>query len=115
MTNGVDQNQDVLTRFISNAAAQGGSLSSSSSSSRGSSSSGDGSWFRAVANAWGERLDAQAAKIESLSAEIGSGNDGPGAMVSLTTESLRIGFLSQNSSTSLNSIAEGLNTTARKQ
>lgn len=115
MTNGVDQNQDVLTRFISNAAAQGGSLSGSSSSSRGSGSSQDSnSWFRAMAQAWGDALDNQAAKIEGLSQEIPAGSDKPSSMVALTTESLRMGFMSQNAATSINSLGEAQNTLGRK-
>lgn len=112
MTNGITD-PNVLQRFISQAAAQGGSLSSSSS--RGSSGGDGGSWFRALAQAWGDRLNAQAAKIETLSSEIGAGADNPGQMVALTSESLRMGFLSQNASTSLNATADGLTTTARKQ
>ncbi len=115
MTTGIDQNQDVLTRFISQAAAQGGRLSSGSSSSSSGSSGSSGGWFRAVAEAWGKQLDGQAARIESLSDQIGSGGDNPATMVNLTAESLRMGFLSQNASTSITSIAEGLSTTARKQ
>ena len=41
------------------------------------SSSGGGSWFEAMAQAWGQALDAQAGRIEDKSAQLSSGGDKP--------------------------------------
>ncbi len=92
----------------------GGSAAAGGSSRAGGSSGGDGSWFRAMADAWGRTMDAQAGKITQLSDAIGAGGDQPSNMVSLTAESLKMGFQSQNAATSINSVAEGLKSVARK-
>ena len=76
------------------------------------------SWFQALAEAWGNTLDNQAAKITELSNEIGPGrSDGedPAKLTMLTTESMRMQFLANSASTSLNSSGNALETTARKQ
>jgi len=76
----------------------------------------EGSWFEAMSEAWGKALDKQAAKIETLSTELGEeGLDTPAAMTQLTAESLKMSFLSNSSHTSLTSVSEGLNTISRKQ
>lgn len=93
-----------------------GGISANMSSSRSGSSSGDSnSWFKAMAQAWGNTLDAQANKITQLSDAIGTGGDQPSNMVQLTAESLAMGFKSQNAATSINSVAEGLKAVARKE
>ena len=43
------------------------------------------------------------------------GSDSPSAITALSTESLRMSFLSDNSHTSLTSVGEALDTMARKQ
>lgn len=75
-----------------------------------------GSWYEAMAEAWGEALDQQADKIGDLATGLqSSGVDTPGKINELTAESLRMGFLSNSSHTSLTSVASALETMARKQ
>ena len=73
------------------------------------------SWYEAMADAWGKTLDNQASRIETLSKDIGDGLDNPSAITILTAESLKMGFLSNSSHTSLGSVAQALETMARKQ
>lgn len=76
------------------------------------------SWFQALAEAWGNSLDNQAAKITELSNNIGPGKangEDPAMLTQLTTESMRMQFLANSASTSLNSSGNALETTARKQ
>ena len=75
----------------------------------------DGSWFEAMADAWGKTLDAQASRIETMSNEIGAGNDRPEAITELTGETLKMSFLSNSSHTALTSVGSALETMARKQ
>ena len=86
------------------------------SSSKGSSSaSGSGSFFEAMARAWGQALDNQAGLIEQKAEAVNAaGNDNPSAITELTTESLRMSFLSNSSSTSISSVGQALETMARK-
>jgi hypothetical protein len=78
--------------------------------------SSDGSWFEAMAEAWGEALDRQATRIETMSTEIGDqGNETPSAITRLTAESLKMTFLSNSSHTALSSLGSSLETMARKQ
>jgi hypothetical protein len=75
-----------------------------------------GSWFEAMAQAWGQALDQQASVIQQDSDAINNGGgDSPSAITTLTAESLKMSFLSDNSHTSLTSIGEALDTMARKQ
>jgi len=77
---------------------------------------GSGSWYEAMAEAWGQALDKQADKIVELGTELhSSGQDTPSKIHELTAESLRMGFLSNSSHTSLTSVASALETMARKQ
>ena len=74
------------------------------------------SWFEAMAQAWGQALDAQAVVIQQKSDAVSNGGtDSPSAITALSTESLRMSFLSDNSHTSLTSVGEALDTMARKQ
>jgi hypothetical protein len=74
-----------------------------------------GSWFEAMAKAWGDTLDGQAQKITNLSSQIGNGgNDNPEAITMLTAESLRMQFLSSSASTSTTSVGQALESLARK-
>jgi vacuolar-type H+-ATPase catalytic subunit A/Vma1 len=83
---------------------------------KSSTESSDGSWFEAMAEAWGEALDRQANKIETMSTEIGDqGNETPSAITRLTAESLKMTFLSNSSHTALSSMGSSLETMARKQ
>ncbi len=75
---------------------------------------GSGTWYQAMAEAWGQTLDKQAATIETLSGEIGSGSDNPATLTIMSAESLKMGFLSQSSHTALSSTGEALKTMAQK-
>lgn len=78
--------------------------------------SSEGSWFEAMAEAWGKALDKQAANIETQSAQLGDqGVDTPAAVTKLTAESLKMSFLSNSSHTALSSVGTSLETMARKQ
>ncbi|MEH6422407.1 hypothetical protein [Pseudomonas sp. CGJS7] len=95
--------------------AQAGSSSSGGGVSAGGGGGGGGSgWFAAMARAWGATLDGQAARITELSGSIGGGNDSPSSMIALTSESLRMQFISNNASTSQNAVADALKTLAQK-
>jgi hypothetical protein len=72
------------------------------------------SWFDAMAQAWGETLDAQAGKIETMSAELSNGDDKPATITALSAEAMKMGFLSNSSHSSLQSVGDGLSTMARK-
>lgn len=72
-------------------------------------------WFEAMAQAWGETLDKTATTIETMSNDIGAGNDKPAAITALSAESLKMSFLSNSSHTALSSVGSALETMARKQ
>ena len=74
-----------------------------------------GSWFEAMAEAWGKSLDSQAERIQSLSDGLDEGIDTPSQVTALSAESLRMGFLSNSAHTSLNGVGTALETLARKQ
>ena len=78
-------------------------------------SKGGGTWFEAMAQAWGQALDNQASVIEQKSDVITGGNDTPAAITALTTESLKMTFLTNSSHTSISSVGSALETMARKQ
>lgn len=80
----------------------------------GKQSAGSGTWYQAMAEAWGQTLDAQAGKLEALGTEIASGGDKPSALTQMSAESLKMGFLSQSSHTALSSTGEALKTMAQK-
>ncbi len=73
-----------------------------------------GTWYEALADAWGKTLDGQAARLEQLSDNLYKGNDNPSQIVRLTAESMRMSFLSNSSSTTIDSVGRALETMARK-
>jgi len=77
-------------------------------------SKGGSSFFEAMARAWGEALDKQADTIQQQSDAISGGNDTPQAITELTAQSLKMGFLSNSSHSSISSVGEALSTMARK-
>lgn len=83
-------------------------------SAGGGAGGGSNSWYAAMAKAWGSTMDAQASRITELSGSIGGGNDQPSSMISLTSESLRMQFISNSASTSINSVAQGIEKLASK-
>lgn len=90
-------------------------LASTPTAGKSGDKSQSGNWFEAMAEAWGEVLDQQAGKIESLAGQISGGDDQPATVTQLTAESLKMGFLSNSSHTALSSVGSALETMARKQ
>lgn len=90
-------------------------LAAAPTSSNYKSGNSSSSWYEAMAEAWGQTLDGQAGKIEELSNSVSDGMDTPSTITTLTAESLKMGFMSNSSHTSLNSIGSALETMARKQ
>jgi hypothetical protein len=74
-----------------------------------------GTWFEAMAQAWGDALDNQANAIQQQSDAISGGNDTPAAITELTAQSLKMGFLTSSSHTSITTVGEALKTMAQKQ
>ncbi len=75
----------------------------------------DGSWFEAMAEAWGQALDNQANRITDAADQLQAGNDSPAQITMVTAEALRMQFLSNSSHTALTSMGSALETMARKQ
>ena len=74
-----------------------------------------GTWYQAMAEAWGETLDRQAATMETLATRISDGGDDkPSTLTLMSAESLKMGFLSNSSHTALSSTGEALKTLAQK-
>ena len=72
-------------------------------------------WFEAMAEAWGQALNRQADTIQQKSDALNSGDDSPSALTALTTESLKMSFLSNSSHTAISTVGSALETMARKQ
>jgi len=89
-------------------------IATAPSTTKQSSSSSSGSWYQAMAEAWGKTLDDQANTLETLGNQIGGGDDKPATLTLMSAESLKMGFLSQSSHTSLSSTGEALKTMAQK-
>lgn len=96
------------------ARTSGGSGSGGVSAGGGGGAGGGASWYESMAKAWGSTMDSQASRITELSGSIGGGNDQPSSMIALTSESLRMQFISNSASTSINSVAKGIETLAAK-
>ena len=73
-----------------------------------------GSWYEAMATAWGETLDNQANTITTMSDGLSAGSDSPSDITKLTAESMRMGFMSNSSASSLDAVGKALETMARK-
>ncbi|MGQ3096341.1 MAG: hypothetical protein ACT6RP_23030 [Roseateles sp.] len=76
---------------------------------------GGGSWFEAMADAWGQALDKQASDIEAKSAGMSAGGDKPADVTELTAMSLKMSFLASSSHTAIATVGSALETMARKQ
>ena len=91
------------------------SLSNQTASANAGVDSDDiGSWYQAMAEAWGKALDNQAVEITNLSEQVNSGADNPSSITMLTAASLKMQFLSNNASTATTSIGQALESLARK-
>jgi len=84
-------------------------------SQNGGSKNKSNSWFEAMADAWGDALNAQATRIVEQADQVAGGMDTPSEITQLTAESLRMNFISNSSHTSLTSVGSALETLARKQ
>ena len=73
------------------------------------------SWFEAMARAWGNVLDQQAARVTELSDQLNNGGDQPSTMTVLTAESLKMQFLANNASTANNAVGQALETLGKKE
>jgi hypothetical protein len=73
------------------------------------------SWFEAMAQAWGEVMDKQAAQVVSLSDELTAGRDDPGTATQLQAQAQKMAYLSTAASTSINSAGNALELLAKKQ
>lgn len=74
-----------------------------------------GSFFEAMARAWGEALDKQAATIEQQSNLINSsGEDQPSALIELSAQSMKMQFLASSAQTSNSAVGTSLETLSRK-
>ena len=104
---------DAINGTISSA-LQANALSGSPVNSDRARGAGNGSWYEAMATAWGETLDNQASTITTMSDALGDGGDSPSQITKLTAESMRMGFMSNSSSSSLDSVGKALETMARK-
>ena len=94
--------------------AQLQALAGSPASSQRPSRENGGSWFEAMAQAWGQTLDNQANAITTMSDQLSTGLDSPSQITKLTAESMRMGFMSNASHSSLDSVGKALETMARK-
>lgn len=74
-----------------------------------------GSWFEAMAKAWGNALDGQASRIADMANALNQGGDQPSTITMLTAESMRMQFMSNSAGTSMNSVGHALETLGRKQ
>lgn len=83
-------------------------------SGRGSKDQKSSSWFEALAQAWGDVMDKQAADMQIRSEQIGTGQDQPSQMLLLSAEAQRFGFTATNASTACNSIGDALETLGKK-
>ena len=81
----------------------------------GKQAASSGTWYQAMAEAWGKTLDAKATEIEGVAAQISGGDDTPGTITQMSTKSLQMGFLSQSAHTATSSVGTALETMARKQ
>ena len=74
-----------------------------------------GSWFEAMAEAWGKALDNQADDIVQRSEALGEGIDSPREITLLSAETQRMSFLSNSAHTAITAVGSSLETMARKQ
>jgi hypothetical protein len=73
-----------------------------------------GSWYQAMAEAWGQTLDKQAGSLEQMADRISGGDDQPSTLTLMTAESMKMSFLANSSHTALSSTGEALKTMAQK-
>lgn len=92
-----------------------GGVSGSGGGTRARGGGGTDSWFKAMAQAWGDTLDKQANKVIQLSNELGDGVNNPSQAALLTASAQEMAFLSQSAATSINATAEAIKAISRKE
>lgn len=127
----IDNIPTVMTQNMATTGFNGGKA-------KGQGSGEGGSWFEALADAWGSAMDKQADKITALSNML-QGSDSPGApgtnggvpdgknltgntngsdqpsvMVKLSAESMKMSFMANAENTSMSSTSQALETMAKK-
>jgi FMN phosphatase YigB (HAD superfamily) len=104
----------MTTNYVTNPLTQMALAPTTTQQSTGNGSK-SGTWFEAMARAWGEALDKQAATIQEQSDQLSNnGTDTPAAITELTAQSLKMGFLSNSSHSAIQSVGDALSTMARK-
>ena len=72
------------------------------------------SWYEAMAEAWGNTLNAKASEIEMAAEKLGDGADKPADIAKMTALAQQMGFMSNSAHTSLQSVGTALEALARK-
>jgi hypothetical protein len=106
-TSSASQQQQVDQSLIDNAVQM---------TVNGKKKKGAGSWYEALAQALGQALDAQAAKVEALASQITDANakDKPSTLTQLQSESQRLSFMMNTVDQILKTIGEALAAIAKK-
>jgi len=74
-----------------------------------------GSWFEAMAEAWGSALNRQADKVVARTSNLSENGDNPSDLALLSAETFRFQYMANGSHTALVSAGQALDTLARKQ
>lgn len=74
-----------------------------------------GSWFEAMAEAWGKALDNQANAIVERSEALEDGGDNISEITLLSAETQRMTFMANSAHTAITAVGSSLETMARKQ
>ena len=83
--------------------------------SSGRYSSGGATWYEALAQAWGQVLDNKAGELVASSNDIGNnGVNNPSAILKASALAQEFNFLSSQAATATNSIADGLQSVAKR-
>ena len=72
------------------------------------------SWDEAMAEAWGNTLNAKAGEIEMAAEKLNDGADKPADIAKMTALAQQMGFMSNSAHTSLQSVGTALESLARK-
>jgi len=112
MSSSAIKNEGVLSYI--NTVGGLGSTGGGAVRASGGGGAGGKSWFEAMAQAWGNRLDSQANEIISLSDALGSGQNNPSQVALLTAASQEMAFLAQSAATSQNSSAQAIENLAKR-
>ena len=76
---------------------------------------GAATWYEALAQAWGQVLDNKAGELVASSNDIGNnGLNNPSAILKASALAQEFSFLSSQSATATNSIADGLQAVAKR-